>query len=164
MRDSNLINRWLPEPVSPAPHRLHGATPLAPFLSANKVTERPARTEKPPRLRLVPSLPQSCGRANAQSTQNDRRGPKTGRPTKSLQHPAQADQSERDILGCLRPVDWASVHTLARLTGVPYETVLQHLHNLESRGTVAIGQRLVQPEVRTVAWLTHDNDSSGGAA
>lgn len=65
------------------------------------------------------------------------------------------------IVELLQPVDWASVHTLARHTSVSHDTIEAHLTELERRGVVGIGKRLIPPDRRTVAWLTAAERASG---
>lgn len=65
------------------------------------------------------------------------------------------------LLECLRPVDWASVETLERLTGLPVGTVIRELYELESQGKVGIGAKSVPPEVKTAAWLVDEPGGNG---
>ena len=65
------------------------------------------------------------------------------------------------IVELLKPVDWASVHTLARHTGLSHEATEAHIEELQRRGVVDIGERLVPPDRRTVAWLTERERALG---
>lgn len=67
----------------------------------------------------------------------------------------------QSIIELLKPVDWASVHTLARHTSVSHDTIEAHLTELERRGVVGIGKRLIPPDRRTVAWLTAAERAAG---
>lgn len=58
------------------------------------------------------------------------------------------------IIKLLYPVDWASLQTLSRYIGLSHKSTTHHLRELEEQGKVGIGQRIVPPETRTVAWLT----------
>lgn len=68
------------------------------------------------------------------------------------------------IVELLKPVDWASVHTLARHTGVSHDAIEAHIEELQRRGVVGIGERLIPPDRRTVAWLTEQQRGIRGQA
>lgn len=89
------------------------------------------------------------------SGSDDRRDPshKT-----SISYLFATSRSQSQILKLLRPVEWASVQTLASLTDLSKESVLGQLRQLESEGKVPLGTKPVPPELRTVAWITPDAD------
>lgn len=69
----------------------------------------------------------------------------------------------QSIIELLKPVDWASVHTLSRHIGVSHATIQAHIAELNRRGAVGIGERLIPPDRRTVAWLTDEAGGTGAA-
>lgn len=67
------------------------------------------------------------------------------------------------IVELLEPVDWASVHTLARHTGLSHDAIEAHINELNRRGVVGIGERFVPPDRRTVTWITDEARDTGAA-
>jgi hypothetical protein len=147
------INSWVWKPLHVAPARVRDATPAASPGSQRHVSPQTEDPYEPRRLQLVPEPAESTDNAHTRSISHQRGDP---RPVadQSEESPTAYDDIERDLLEFLRPVDWASLPTLVWLTGITYDRVMHYLRRLEHQGEVGIGQRLVPPEMRTVAWLT----------
>jgi len=173
LRSLHCINSRLIKPVNEQP-RPHGAA--ANDSSQGAVDTCAAslplptwRSPKQTHLQLVSAADSaapghepktSAGSADAGDKADQLSRPETA--PGSQNNAAELAQSlDQKLIECLRPVDWASLSTLARLTGAPPDDIIHHLHRLESLGLVGLGRRLVPPEMRTVAWVVRRSGPNG---
>lgn len=162
MRTVDVIKRWLAKPAfctqsTSGDYGTGGPDPLG----RSTGTAPPDRRYL--RILLFSERQGDQGRASEQvvSIRSARSHPLSNNEATCSHEPATTTVHEA-ITRLLHRVDWASLRTLSRYIGINQESITHHLRELEEQGKVGIGQRLVPPEMRTVAWLTDNGRSRSG--